>query len=198
MSGIVAPLRDILTRLSGLQVTNGDGNTVGLYARVWNNQIRYEENGELYDFPKPAAFVEIASPVQFKLLGEGYRTADIAFRIHLSHEHYNSEGTFEQDLQIFDLRDKVIGWLTNWYLTGCTPLVSIGEDQDYEHRNTYHYVVEFVCNFIDDKGSKDDPAKWDAFQYTVDPVDPILDVAVETTVGGQTQGFGYVIPKRKT
>ncbi len=195
MAGILTPISELLTRLSQLAVVNGDGESAGLYTRVWNNQIRYEEDGKLYIYPKPAAFVEIVSPVQFKVIGQGYRAADLAIRIHLSHEDYNTEGSFEQDLRIFALRDAVVGWLTGWKLTGCSTLTSIGEDQDYSHANVYHYILDFVCNFTDTKGSRLDPDKWDKFIETEPPTEYEADLEIKNNTGGQLPGIGAYIVK---
>ena len=151
---MVTTLTDILTKLSGLDVVNGDHATVKLYTRIWNNQIRYEADGKLYNFPKPACFVEVVSPATFEILGEGYRSCDVNFRIHLSHDNYNNEGTFEQDLLIFGLRDSVIKLLTGYRPTGCGPLNAMSEQQDYEHDNVYHYIIDFVCNLTDDTAKK--------------------------------------------
>jgi len=186
MPGIKQPLQDMLTRLTTLQVVNGDGNTVDLYSRVWNNQIRYEEDGKLYNFPKPAAFVEIVSPATFETLGQGYQSCDIGFKIHLSHENYNNEGTFEQDLLIFDLRDHVRALLTAYRPTNCGPLNCISEQQDYEHSNVYHYIIDFVCNFTDTTGSKLDSEHPDKYIDSVPPTDLVLNV---------TKNPNYLIPQ---
>lgn len=154
MAGIKQPLQDLLTRLETLQVVNGDGNTVDLYARVWNNQIRYEADGQLYNFPKPAAFIEVISPATFETLGQGYQSSDIGFIIHLATECYNTEGTQEQNLVIFDLRDRVRALLTAYRPTNCGPLTVVTEQQDYEHTEVYHYIIGFVANFTDTTGSK--------------------------------------------
>lgn len=195
MARLKDPILDLLNNLSAIQVTNKDGSTVDLYARVWNNQIRYEEEGKLYDFPKPACFVEIVSPVQFQVIGQGYRSADLAFRLHLCQEDYNTEGTFEQDITIFDLRDLVIEAITGRKLSGCGPLDSTGEGLDYEHTNIYHYIVDFVANFTDVTGSRLNPDMWDAYQQTTPPTDLEIDTTVETAVSDKP-GLGYVIPKR--
>jgi hypothetical protein len=155
MAQIKQPLQDVLTKLASLQVLNSDQMTVPVYARVWNNQLKDEEGGRTYDFPKPAAFVEILNGTSWEVLGQGYRNADLAFRIHLVHEFYNNEGTFEQDLGIFDLRDSVVSLLHLYCPSGCGPLCAIREEQDYEHKNLYGYIVEFVCNFVDDAGNVD-------------------------------------------
>jgi hypothetical protein len=159
MAGIKAPLQDILTKLATIQVTNGDGNTIDLYARIWNNQIESERAGDSYVYPKPAAFVETLSPVTFQEIGQNFRSADLGINIHLVHEFYNEDGTFEQDLLVFDIRDKIVAALSQFKPTGCGQLVSTGEQQDYDHDNIYHYVISFVCNFIDSKGSPYDTGR---------------------------------------
>jgi hypothetical protein len=161
MAGLKTPLQDILTRLATIQVVNQDHNTVNLYARIWNNHLRFAKDGKGYDWPRPAAFVEIVSPVTFDIIGLGFRSADIGVKIHLIHEYYNQDGTFEQDLTIFDLRDQILSakdGLSQYCPTACGPLNCIGEEQDFDHDNLYHYVLNFICNFTDSKGSKYDPA----------------------------------------
>jgi hypothetical protein len=162
MAGLKAPLQDILTKLATIQVTNNDGNTVDLYARIWNNQIMTEKSGESYVYPKPAAFVEITSPISFQEIGQNMRSAELVINIHIAHEFYNEDGTFEQDLAVFDIRDSVIAALSQFKPTGCGQLVSTGEQQDFDHDNIYHYIISFVCNFIDSTGS---PYDTESVQY---------------------------------
>ena len=177
MAGIKQPLIDILTRLSTIQVVNQDDQTVGLYARIWNNQLKELKEGKSYEWPRPAAFVEVVSPAVYEQLGGGFRTSDLGIKIHLIHDFYNLDGTFEQDLTIFDLRDTLLmtnAGLSQYCPTACGPLNCVHEEQDYEHDNLYHYICEFVCNFIDSKGSKYDPTEANYF----DTADPNLDSTV--------------------
>lgn len=159
MAGIKQPLQDILARLATLDVVNQDGQTVKLFTRVWNNQVEFEKQGALQSYPKPAAFVEILAPVVFDEIGQNFRSADLGINIHLVHENMNTEGTFEQDLLIFDLRDQVIALLSQYKPTACGQLVATGESPDYEHDNVYHYVISFVCNFIDSTASPYAPGR---------------------------------------
>jgi len=158
MSGIKAPIIDIINQLSAISVTNQDGQSVGLFARIWNNQLRDIKEGRSYEWPRPAAFVEVISPAAFEIIGLGIRAADLGIRIHLIHDYYNMDGTMEQDLVIFDLRDQLIAAMSQYCPTACGPLNCTHEEQDYDHDNLYHYICEFVCNFIDSKGSGYDPA----------------------------------------
>lgn len=156
MAGVKQPLQDLLARLATMDVTNRDGYQVKLYARVWNNQVLFEAEGDNYAFPKPAAFVEVINNATYEEIGGGYASCDIVFRIHLVHEYYNQDGTFEQDLEIFDLRDQLIGLLNHYKPTGCGLLVRMAEAQQYDHANVYEYLIDFGCNFTDSTGSDDD------------------------------------------
>lgn len=150
MAGIKAPILDILNKLAEIS----DFRMI----RIWNNQINYEKDGQLYNFPKPAAFLEVINDPIYEQLGLGFQSSDVGWRIHICHEFYDAQdGSFEQDLPIFDLRDKVVAKLSLFEPTACGPLTRVAETQDYEHDNIYHYIIEFVCNFIDSKGSPYDP-----------------------------------------
>jgi len=131
-----------------------------LYARIWNKQIEFEEKGKYIDFPKPAAFVEVINEAKYHELGIGFQSCDVGFRIHLIHEYYNDVNgvTFEQDLAIFELRDKVVALISHYQPTACGPMVRTGEEQEYSHTNIYHYIIDFITHFIDSKGSAYDPA----------------------------------------
>jgi len=184
MSGIKPVLSDLLAKLATIQVINQDNFAVSLYSHIWNNQIaQIGQKGE-YSWPRPAAFIEIISPATFEILGRGLRSADIGIRIHLIHDFFNSEGTMEQDLTIFELRDQVVSahnndtskqsGISGFMPTACTPMTCVSEDQDYDHANLYHYILDFACNFIDSKASSYDSADGRFIEAT----DPDLDLNV--------------------
>lgn len=160
MAGVKEPLRDVLSKLETITVRNNDGQMVPLRSRIFNNQLVREQEGKQYAYEKPCVFVEIINKVKYEQLGEGFQSADLAFRIHLVHEEYDTaDGNMDQNLNVFDLRDKVVLALSLYEPTGCGPLTRIGEDQDFDHSNIYHYQIDFVCNFTDSKGSKWDQGK---------------------------------------
>lgn len=175
MAGIKQPIQDILLQLTEIQVVNQDHQTVGLFSRIWNNQLQETINGKMYDWPRPAAFVEIINNATYDVIGLGYRSADLGIKIHLIHEFYNNDGSYEQDLGIFDLRDLILRKLSQYCPTACGPLNCIREEQQYDHSNLYHYVLEFVCNFIDSKGT---PFDLEAGRY-IETANPDLDLLVE-------------------
>ena len=175
MSGIKQPITDLLTLLRTIPVTNGDGYNVAPVVRIWNNQITRIKEGQQELFPMPAFFVELSN-VPFENIGQGFRSGDLAFKIHIAHECYDAQdGTFEQDLPVFDLRDKIIAYLSGERLTGCGPLESTGEAQDYDHDNIYHYIVDFTCNFTDSIASKEDTGNPNAYTNSTPPTKLIIN-----------------------
>ena len=174
MAGIKQPILDILTQLSTIMVVNTDLQTVPIYARIWNNQLRDARDGKGYTWPRPAIFVEIINPVNFEIIGLGFRSADLGIRLHLIHDFTNQDGTYEQDLPIFDLRDQILVAMSQFLPTACGPMNCISEEQEYDHDNLYHYIFNFVCNFIDSKGSPMDPA---AGKYD-ETANPLMDATV--------------------
>lgn len=194
MAGIKDCLQDISSKLTTMQVVNPDGQTVPLYVRIFNNQVRYEKEGAGAVYPKPAAFIEVVSPATYEVIGQMYRSSDLGLRLHLVHEFMDAaDGTMEQDLVIFDLRDQVIALLSGYTPAGCGPLNCMMETQDYEHDNVYEMVLEFVCNFTDSKGSPLDPGR----NVYVPAVPPISLEVDETTSqgGGQVTRQAFLIPK---
>jgi hypothetical protein len=101
----------------------------------------------------------MVTPITFEEIGQNMRSAVLGVNIHLVHEYYNADGTFEQDLEIFDLRDQVTALLSQFKPTGCGLMVSMTEQQDYDHDNVYHYILTYQVDFIDSKGSPYDPGR---------------------------------------
>lgn len=146
MSGIKAPIQDVLNLIKGI--------TQFQTIRVWNNQIAHEREGNYPSYAKPACFVEVLNDVTWGQLAQGDSSADLMFRFHIAHEFYDAQdGSFEQDLAVIDLRDAVIAAVMLTWPTGCGPMTKINEGFDYDHDNIYEYLVDFVTHFIDDTGA---------------------------------------------
>src|SRR6202008_3517162 len=105
-------------------------------------------------------FVELSNPTKYTRIGNSMDESDLIWHIHIIHDYYDTgdETAMEQDLTIFDLRDKVVALLSNYKPTACSSLLRISEDQDYEHNNVYHYIIEFTYSYMDSAGSPFDPA----------------------------------------
>lgn len=196
MAGVKQPIADILGKLTTLQVINQDNKTMDLFSRVWNDQFKKFDEGRHEAFPLPAAFVEVVNPANYDRIGIGFDASDIIFRVHLGHWFTDaSDGTFAQDLAIFDLRDKVISLLSNFQPTACGSLVHIADQQDYQHSGVYVYEIDFKCHFIDSKGSPYDPSAGKYIDSTP-PTDLEIDVTKVDSIPREVPlGIGvYRIP----
>lgn len=179
MAGIKQPILDILTKLATMQVTNQDNQLVPLYTRIFNNQRNKLKENRQEVYPYPAAFVEVVAPENYNRLLNGVSESDIIFRVHLEHWFTDAaDGTFSQDLLIFDLRDEVIALLSDYKPTACGNLCLMAESQDYAHDNIYVLMVDFVTGFIDSKGSPYDTGRTDFINSTT-------PTNLQVTVNGQ-------------
>lgn len=181
MSGVLAPIEQILTRLASLQVANQSSFSVPLHARIWNDQFRKIDEGSIEHNPLPAGYLEFM-PEDNTEIGTGVFSGPVIFRVHLGHENYdNGENTFQQDLIIFGIRDKVVGLLNHFKPIGCSALTKVHEGPNYDHKNVYEYIIDFATTLIDDSGSDYRP---DAGVY----IDSEPPLALEVDVTEQKSG----------
>ena len=171
-----------------------------MYSALWNNQLELLLQGEAIVFPRPAAFVEVV-PFSLQTIGLGVRSAELTLRIHLIHDFYNMDGTYDQDLTIFDLRDMVLAnhdnpvnpGLSGFVPSGCGSLNCSQETPDSNHGNLTHYILDFNCNFTDSKGSPYDVNA----NRIIDTANPDMDLTVQRNgipINENTNVF--VIPQR--
>lgn len=148
MAGIKDVITDLLAKI--------ETNTSFKYVRVFNNQFQQMEDGTVESFPMPCVFLEIVAPQTYDQLGIGYTISDLFIRVHIGQVEYDAgDGTLEQNLSIFALRDSVIHLLQYYQPVGCGGMMKIAEQQDYQHTNVYHYTIDFKCAFVDTLGKTD-------------------------------------------
>jgi len=200
MNGIRNVVTDIITKLKAIQFVNQDSQTVNLYSALWNNQLENLLQGEAIVFPRPAAFVEVV-PFSLQTIGLSVRSGDITLRIHLIHDFYNEDGTYDQDLEIFDLRDMVLAnydnpvnpGLSGFCPTGCSSLACGPETPDMNHGNLTHYILDFSCNFVDSKASPYDVNA----NRIIDTADPDMDLnTVKNGIPNNQSTNVFVIPQK--
>jgi hypothetical protein len=163
MASIKKPMVDLINALKGIEAIR--------WAAVWNNQIKRVEEGKADPFNMPAAFVEIQAPEQMGDIGLGIVAGDLVIKIHLADNMLDAgDGTMDQNLEIFDIKDSIVKALSGKPLTACSALQRTGESQNNDHNNVYEYILEFKTHFIDSKGSDYDE-KSDKFIYTTPPSD---------------------------
>ena len=145
-------VEDVLNNCLAIPYANG------LHVRVWNNQVAYAEEGKLQSYQWPAVFPEFI----FEGGGHdanGMTIRDCTVRLHIVHELYNVEGSMEQNLDVFLLRDLVLQYFSKWHkdTTGYpyqfSPFQYSGEQQQYDHSQLYEYILEFRTSFSETLGT---------------------------------------------
>jgi hypothetical protein len=145
MAGLKDVFQDLLAKVSA--------DTSIEYCRIWNNQLELQQNAETYSFPNLACFIEIDT--QRANLGLGVSGGDITIKFHIVHVEYDAtDGTMEQNLNVFTYRDEIINVFTFYEPVACSGLQIVSEQPDYNHNNVYHYIIEFNTHFIDDKANQ--------------------------------------------
>lgn len=114
---------------------------------IWNNQFSYMDDGEIYSFPMPCAFVEVNAD-NFEQLGNNFQASDINIKIHIGQDFYNGSN-IDENLTIFVLRDLVVKKLSRFKPTTACDLVKTSEKQDFQHTNVYHYEIDFKTHYVD-------------------------------------------------
>lgn len=122
------------------------------YVRIFNNQFENSVNeNNTYDFPFPCLFVEFLNDQQPKQLGGGYQLYEpLLVRCHIGMNELDAtDGTLDQNLNIFDLKNKVYKALQKFEPTGASVFIRTSEQQDYQHTNIYVWQMDFTTTWID-------------------------------------------------
>jgi hypothetical protein len=123
------------------------------YVRMFNNQFEKAVNdNSTYDFPFPCVFVEFINDQEPKQLGAGvqiYEPLFIKFYLGVN-ELDSASGTLDQNLSIFDLKDKLYKALQKFEPTKAGMFIRTAEEQDYDHTNIYIWNQTYKTSYIDD------------------------------------------------
>lgn len=146
--GLKESILSICQKLATIPVTTLDGLVSTLYVRIWNNQIERKQEGQGFIYQTPACFVEV-TVTESETLGQGATGHDLTIRFLLEQNNYNTEGSYDEDLDIFALRDKVHQTINGFKPANCSPLVIGAPALDYNHDNTYLCALEYRTHFTD-------------------------------------------------
>lgn len=134
------------------------------HVQIWNNQFALLEEGAEFAFPFPCAFAEFNFLDGFGQLGSNYQGSDVEVKIHLGNDFYNG-AQFDDNFNIFTLRDLVVKSMAGFKPTGTGNLFKIQEEQDFDHSNVYHYTLTYKAHFIDSTAAQTEtyttpPTQW--------------------------------------
>jgi hypothetical protein len=130
-------------------------NTMPQFVQMWNNQLESlktsdTERNIMYSFSLPALFIEFRN-ADTEQLGNGNQIyPNLVVRIHILHRLEDAgDGTMEQNLAVFDLRDAIQVALQNFRPAGASEFIRQKQEMDYNHNNVYHYIMDYGCTYID-------------------------------------------------
>ena len=171
--GIRQPVEDILTHLKAM-------NELSFVAK-YNSQFDNLEDGSIYSYPFPCAFLEVVLPNSYQPLLGGVMAADLVFRVHLGVNFFNdADDLMEQNFIVFDLKDKIVRALHLFNPTNCSSLIKVSEEQDYNHNNVYHYTIDFATTFIDTVANQTDTTTGDVIEIEGGTIGLDIDVELQT------------------
>jgi hypothetical protein len=142
-----------------------DNNQIAKFIHIWNNQLSWMAQGKEYSFGFPAIFIEFVNPSEIQYVGNGVQVYDpLDINVHICHEYYDAaDGTMEQNLEVFVLKQKVLAALQKFHCDGSGTFTREGEEQDYDHPNYYHFIQRYRTTWIDK--SMEEPVDG----YDIDP-----------------------------
>lgn len=154
----------------------------------WNNQQRdlmNEQGSKVNLFPMPAVFFAFKT-AEIMQGGEGVQIYDpLDFELHILDWMLDAaDGTFEENLEIFDISEKVWtnmqkfrpGNLTDDNNPGSS-CIRVGEEEDNDHRGISHFIQRYRTTYVDN--GMQEPVGGDTYN-------PIANLEANLTVDGST------------
>lgn len=143
---------------------------------VWNNQYEQAQEGTDNIF-FPSIYLErVFEPAVPMLMG--VKQVDFLLNVHILHNQIDAgDGTLSQNLDVFELRDKVVRAFDKFKATGCGVLQYATEQEDFTHNNIYHYIVTFKAAMVDTTGTL-----WDNENGKWTEKDPPFDLEITKTI----------------
>lgn len=158
---------------------------------MWNNQLELLAAGKLEMFNHPACFIEFSS-AEIQQLGNGVQLFNpLKFKVHILDWQIDAmDGTFEQNLEVYDLKDVIyqaLQKLQPGLLNQDTPqnipvseFIRIAEWQDYQHAGVYHYIQEYSTTLIDNNALE--PVGGSDWTPVGDPPLDVMPLELDVTI----------------
>lgn len=115
---------------------------------IYNSQIDRVRLGKIA-INYPSLYIEIKNQNPINL-GRRLNRMDLAIRFHIVMVELDAgNGSMDQNLSVFKLRDLVNTTYVNFTPTDCSTISNLVEYQDYKHTNLYHYIISMKCHWTD-------------------------------------------------
>lgn len=146
--------------------------------RMFNDQFNRLQTGEENPIDFPSVFIEILSPAAYKEIGGGLSAGDLTWRIHIADQELDAgSGNMDQNLKVYDLRDKVHKALNLFRPSGSSHFQKSTETADYSHKGVYHYIIDYRSELIESSGAPT------GFIIKQPPTDLTIDIIIVPGLG---------------
>ena len=195
---LVDAVNSVLERLGNIpydwgSVAKAHQDKLFQYVAIFNDQINRSEDGEgspLYD--TPACFVDVEPAAYVRLLGE-LSTSDLTYRIRIMDKQFDaSDGTLDQNLQIFGFRNLVKESLSNFVPANSSMLQHTSEMQDPDHTAVYIWQMEFKSAFIDTIGSIYSPINDNVIDYVGADIELVVNPIFRSDTNLQDEAYNIL------
>lgn len=159
----------------------------GNFVFKWNDSIKRMKEGKYYGLNIPLIFIDM-QVVQVDQFGNGCRRRKMSFKVHCCHRFTNSTDgkvSFDQDLDIYYLRDWVFQMLEMFNPTQCGVMTLVDEPGEESHDMITDYIMEFSCLHTD--SLVDQPINGQVINYDPTAVPPIPAPDLDPTITIETQ-----------
>jgi hypothetical protein len=145
---------------------NSKPKVKGLYPKLFNYINIYDSQidemiqttgNKGYSFRTPSFFIQITLGEAVPMMDNFTSYPNTILRFYLVNQLLNAGDDMEQNLQIFDIRDKFVNTFKNCSISWCSSPILYEDEMDYKHGSIYKYKVAFKTCFIDSIGSYLDP-----------------------------------------
>jgi hypothetical protein len=121
---------------------------------AYNNQPERWKDGKMDGDATPQAYVELLPSEVIPFLCRGTDMRDLNIRIHVVDQQLDAgDGTQDQNFAVFEYRDEVKKSLDRFKISKGGRLMQTNEEQDNNHTNVYHLMIDFKAALIDSTGS---------------------------------------------
>lgn len=143
---LVSVYKDLIKKVSNINNSNGKPLFKNVF--VFNDQIkRMVDSYNVYN--TPCCYIQITEDNEYAL-GQKLSAMDLNITFHICALQLDAgDGTMEQNVKIFDYRDRLNKEMVLHFSPQCSALQYNKEELDYGHGNIYHYKMEYKTHYID-------------------------------------------------
>lgn len=121
------------------------------FVYIWNDSVSRLREGKYAGLQPPYIFIELL-PFETPQYGNGNQIYQLTIRIHIVHKFFNANDNvvnFDQDLEIYEIKDWVYSMLNMFQPTNCGVMMRLRETPPDNHDMLVEYIQEYGVLYTD-------------------------------------------------